>query len=466
MGMDQCGGNFLRSLLFEQTLGEDRVFLVGLDRSHQRFDQTGAILCTDILDGRRPHPLGVDLGVAQHHLDTAAARIGDDDHRRALLARAAGAAGAMLQCLGIARNLDMDDEAERRQIDAARGDIGGDADAGAAVTQGLQRRISLALAMLARQSDDAEATLGQAGVEVADIVARRAEQHRRLGLMQPQQVHDRVLDIGRGNGDRLIADVAMAAILPQRLDAQRIALIALGQRDDRLGHRRREHEGAAGRRRSVENLFEIVAEAHVEHFVGLIEHRDLQRRQVERAAFEMIAQPPRRADNDMRAMAQHPPFTAGIHAADAGSDACARRAIEPQQLTAHLQGQLAGRRDDQRDRRAGNGQRRRIHQQLVGHGETESDGLARSGLSRDDQVAAQCLGLEDGGLDGRGSFIAAFGECLREEWRKGRERHGCSNSKTRRPQKRGFIFQGIRATGLRPIRSPTPIENYSHRASR
>ena len=50
--------------------------------------------------------------------------------------------------------------------------------------------------------------------------------------------------------------------------------------------------------------FEILAEAHVEHLVGLVEHRDLERRQVERAALEMVAQPARRADDDMRAVAE------------------------------------------------------------------------------------------------------------------------------------------------------------------
>src|SRR3546814_19546816 len=56
----------------------------------------------------------------------------------------------------------------------------------------------------------------------------------------------------------------------------------------------------------------------VEHLVGLVEHRDAQRRQVERPAFEMVAQPARRADDDMHALIQRPAFLAGVHAADAG----------------------------------------------------------------------------------------------------------------------------------------------------
>src|SRR3546814_3636221 len=67
----------------------------------------------------------------------------------------------------------------------------------------------------------------------------------------------------------------------------------------------------------------------VEHLVGLVEHRDAQRRQVERPAFEMVAQPARRADDDMHALIQRPAFLAGVHAADAGRDASTRFGIEP-----------------------------------------------------------------------------------------------------------------------------------------
>ena len=65
----------------------------------------------------------------------------------------------MLQRLGIARKLDMHDEAERRQIDAARSDVGRDANLGAAIAQRLQRGVAFILAMLARQRDRGEAAL-------------------------------------------------------------------------------------------------------------------------------------------------------------------------------------------------------------------------------------------------------------------------------------------------------------------
>src|SRR3546814_3681328 len=100
-----------------------------------------------------------------HAVDAAAARVGDDDDRGALLARAAGATRTVLERFGIARNFDMDDEAERRQIDAARSDVGRDADLGAAVAQRLQRLVAFVLAVLARQGNRGEPALDEARSE-------------------------------------------------------------------------------------------------------------------------------------------------------------------------------------------------------------------------------------------------------------------------------------------------------------
>src|SRR5688572_11596028 len=109
------------------------------------------VLLADRLGRGRIDPFEFDARSLQHLLDAATARIGDDQDRGALLARAAGAARAVLERLGVAGQLDMDDEAEAGQIDAARSDVGGDADPRAAVAQRLKGVVALALAVLARE---------------------------------------------------------------------------------------------------------------------------------------------------------------------------------------------------------------------------------------------------------------------------------------------------------------------------
>ena len=84
-----------------------------------------------------------------------------------MLAGAAGAAAAVDEDLRVLRQVGVDDEAEVGQIEPARGDVGGDADAGAAVAQRLERVVALALRELARERGDREAALGEVRREAA-----------------------------------------------------------------------------------------------------------------------------------------------------------------------------------------------------------------------------------------------------------------------------------------------------------
>ncbi len=94
----------------------------------------------------------------------------------------------------------------------------------------------------------------------------------------------------------------MAAIVADGRDAQRVALIALGERDDRARHRRRKEQRAAAIGGGVEDFLEVVAEAHVEHLVGFVEDDRLEAGEAERAAFEVVAQAARGADDDVHTL--------------------------------------------------------------------------------------------------------------------------------------------------------------------
>ena len=74
---------------------------------------------------------------------------------------------------------------------------------------------------------------------------------------------------------RAVLDVAVRLALAGGGDAQRVALVALGERGDLLGDGRREQQRAALGRRGVEDELEVLAEAQVEHLVGLVEHDGL-----------------------------------------------------------------------------------------------------------------------------------------------------------------------------------------------
>ena len=131
----------------------------------------------------------------------------------------------------------------------------------------------------------------------------------------------------------------------------------------------------------------------------------------------MVAQAAGRSHDDVRALAQRAALLRGVHAADAGGDAGAGLAVEPDQLAADLERELAGRGDDQSERLADIGHLAIGLDQLRRHGEAEGDGLAGAGLRRDDEVAPFSFRLQHGGLDGGGRGIAAGGKGFAEHRR-------------------------------------------------
>ena len=245
---------------------------------------------------------------------------------------------------------------------------------------------------------------------MAHLFAGCTEQDGRFRLVKTQQVDHRVLDLGRGDGHGLVGDVAVAAAFADRRDAQRLVLVAAGERLDRARHGGREQQRAAGVGGGIEDRLELLAEAHVEHLVGFIQHRDSEGGKVQRAALEMVAQPAGGADDDRRTRLQDLALGRGVHAAHAGGDPCAGVPVKPLELAADLQGKLAGGGDDEREGRLGEAEFSMIVKQLACHGEAKGNRLARTGLGRDDEIAACRLGAQDFGLDRGRLGIAAGGE--------------------------------------------------------
>src|SRR3954453_14949812 len=127
----------------------------------------------------------------------------------------------------------------------------------------------------------------------------------------------------------------------------------------------------------------------------------------------MIAQPARRPDDDVRAAGKGAALLHRVHAADAGDHASAGFGIEPLQLLADLDRELARRSDGERERgpcdREGF-----VFKKLGCNREAERDRLAGPGLGRHDQVAALRFFRNDCRLDGSKRLVAAVVERLGE----------------------------------------------------
>jgi len=249
--------------------------------------------------------------------------------------------------------------------------------------------------------------------------------HDRAGRFEKSQhVDDAVLDIGGRNPDRAIFDVGMAAFIARDVDPECLLLVLFRQCDDAARQGRREQQRAAGRGRGFQDEFHVLAKAEIEHLVGLVEHHRLQLRDIETAAPQMIAQPPRRADHDVGARGQLALLAARIHAAAAGDDARPGVLIEPCQFAMHLQRQFPRRRDDQGQRCRGRCEPLGVAKQFARDGEPIGDGFARAGLGRNQEVAAGSVIRQHRQLDRGRLVVIAFRQCARERRSCSHECHG------------------------------------------
>ncbi|MNL62462.1 hypothetical protein D3C87_1864850 [compost metagenome] len=89
----------------------------------------------------------------------------------------------------------------------------------------------------------------------------------------------------------------------------------------------------------------------------------------------------------MGAAIERAPFAAHVHAANTGSNGCAGEFIEPFQFALDLQGEFPGRSDGERQRRACLAEPVLAIQQRRGERQAEGNGLARTGLRRNQRIA-------------------------------------------------------------------------------
>ena len=83
-----------------------------------------------------------------------------------------------------------------------------------------------------------------------------------------------------------------------------IVLMRLGHRVDRSRKGRRKEDGLPRLRRAAQDLLHLLAEAHVQHAVGLVDDDGRDAAQIQRAAHDVIERPARRSDDHVHAQLQ------------------------------------------------------------------------------------------------------------------------------------------------------------------
>jgi hypothetical protein len=121
----------------------------------------------------------------------------------------------------------------------------------------------------------------------------------RVRLERPAERRKPLLSLD-DRGD--VTDLAALGVLGLDRHADRRGLVLGAHRFDRAGEGGREEGELARRRHRGEDRLHVGLEAHLEHAVGFVEHDRAEGAQIERAALQVVADPPRRTHQDVRTL--------------------------------------------------------------------------------------------------------------------------------------------------------------------
>ena len=153
---------------------------------------------------------------------------------------------------------------------------------------------------------------------------------------------------------------------------------------------------------------DVLDEAEVEHAIGLIQHEALDAAEVEFTGLHQVADAAWRADHDVGATAHR--FDLLVAAGTADDDRRPQAQVDGEiaDRLIDLQGQFAGRRQDQGTRRE-RGRADVMRREMLQQRKREGGGLAAAGLGDAQQIASRQQWLDGVGLDRRGDFkLAGF----------------------------------------------------------
>ena len=293
------------------------------------------------------------------------------------------AAHAVDVVLGHVGDVEVDDVRERLDVDAARGDVGRDEDAVAPLLEAGQRLRALRLRAVAVNALAGDALLQERLGQPVGAVLRAREDEHVLDLAALQELEQqRRLQVLGDRVDRL-RDPDGGGGFAFLVDRVRVLEHFARQLRDRGRHRRREEERLALDGQVLQDLADVRQEAHVEHAVRFVQDEDLEVVELRVREAEVVEQAARRRDQDVGARAEGVLLRPHGDAAEDGGRGHRRVDGQLPRVLLDLRGQLAGRGQDQRARRAA-----LLSDQAVQDREQEGGRLAAAGHGAGEHVAS------------------------------------------------------------------------------
>ena len=240
-------------------------------------------------------------------------------------------------------------------VEPARGDVGRDENLRGVLAKTTQHAIALFLREAAVNRFGLVAASAERLGQLVDLRARAAEDDRR-------RRHLHIEHAGEGRGLVLtlhdVRHLAHARTFPRRDglvgdgDVNGVTKMSFGDGEDAASHRGGEERRLPFAWNSLENLLELLGEAHVEHLVGFVEDERLDRAQRERRTADMVERASWRRDDDVDATTQRAKLELDGLAAVDRENARVERAAVPMHRFGDLHRELACRDENQSARSA------------------------------------------------------------------------------------------------------------------
>src|SRR6476620_2476714 len=256
----------------------------------------------DRVAGRGPDRRDLEAGVLELTLHGLALVRQGERHDGARVAGASRAAGAVQVVLVVRRRVDLQDDRDVVDVDAAGGDVRRDEHREGAVTEGAEDAVALALV---------EATVERGRHDALLAQLERDAVGAELGATEHDGAALAVGDLGRD--DLLVLRVDEQDVVVHALDRRggvvrrvrhRVGEVLLDERVDAAVERRREEQPLPVGRDLVEARRDLGHEAHLGHVVGLVEDRDRDVVHLDRTALEQVGEATRRRDEDVDALVE------------------------------------------------------------------------------------------------------------------------------------------------------------------
>ena len=239
----------------------------------------------------------------------------------------------------------VDDVGEGVDIKPAGGHVGCDKQFGGAVAEAADDPLALGLVHPAVQCLCAVAASVHGRGQLVDLAACSAKNQRRAGRLDVEDTAECRGFVGAQDdvGALTYQRFGRLRVAFADLDADRVSLVAPGDRVDSCGHRRREEHGLALGGRGVQDGLDVVGKAHVEHLVGLVEYDDLDTTKWQRPAPDVVDRSTWCRHNHVHSAVEELQLTADrLAAVDRHNLYPEARAVFEDRL-AHLHGQFARR---------------------------------------------------------------------------------------------------------------------------